>query len=422
MNCLFSLIALLIGATRDSAPLDRCHSDPTPAGARNRQFAIRESVRNLPFQFFWTWLSGCPLPGEEPLVRRTPLMHTLDSIVGFLLALVLGSWLILSGLIWPLPLVLLLATGRARKSYITIEHQVVHSQLFHIKLRDLRQFCNQLIGEFIGVLFWVPEPDLYHQTHAGSHHKNRDVATPRDKDGAPIFKLGFLPGMQIRQYWSLLWCTVFSPRFYFQSGINRLWLSLVTSSRKRIIMSWAFLAALLLPLSAVKGWWAVLLVYSLSVFVGFPAAGLLQMCGKHFWGCHLDKLGTSERTALVCQGRFLLDPYPSPGSSHNDYICFWARLFGYHLPVRIAVLNGDVQHHDWHHRIPGSAEWTESSFARMRDINAGCPNWSNLPSYTHSWSLGESIARTFQEMAAAPPLTEEWLAVVNNQADGSDVA
>lgn len=390
------------------------HSDKTTTC--NRGFVIRESVRHLPCQWFFTWLSGCPLPGEGPRFHRTPGMHTLDSVGGFFLALAFGAWVILSGIIWlwplALPMAILVAVGRARKSYITIEHQVIHSQLFRIKWRKLRRFCNRLVGEFIGLVLWVPEPDLYHTTHSGSHHKNRDLATPRDQDGAPFFRLGFQPGMPETAYWRLLWRTIIDPRYYIQQAGKRIWLSLVTSSWRRIVLSWLLLSLLLAPLFVVNGWWAFLLIYVVSLFIGFPVAGLLQMGGRHHWGCHMDKLGTCARTALVCQGRFLLDPYPSPNSSIKTYARFWIRLFCYHLPARIAVLNGDVQHHDWHHRYPGSPAWVESSYARMRNIEAGCPGWEDAPPYTHTWSLGESISRTFREMSAAPPFTEEWLAVV----------
>jgi hypothetical protein len=384
--------------------------------ARRLGFAIRKSVSHLPCQWFFTWLSGCPLPGELPRFQRSPLLHTLDTVGGFVIAVVLGAWLLASGSFWLvaglLPPIMLLAVGRARKSYITIEHQVVHCQLFRLKSRPLRQWCNRVVGEFIGLVLWVPEPDLYHETHAESHHKNSDVATPRDRDGAPFFRLGFLPGMAERAYWELLWWTLADPRFYLRQTGERLWLSLVNSSRRRVILSWILAATLLAPLFVISGWWAFLTVYLISIFVGFPIAGLLQMSGRHFWGCHMDKLGTCARTALVCQGRFLLDPYPPPGAPLGAHLWFWARLLGYHLPARITVLNGDVQHHDWHHRYPGSPFWNESGHARMRDIENGSPGWDHLAPYTHTWSLGESIARTFQEMSAAPPFSDEWLAQV----------
>jgi hypothetical protein len=378
-------------------------------------FTIRSSVRHLPCQGFFTWLSGCPLPGERPRFRRTPALHTLDAVGGFGAAVTLAAFVLHIGSIWlsmiTLPPLFLLAVGRARKSYITIEHQVIHAQLFHLRNRKLRCWCNQAVGEFIGLVLWVPEPDLYHETHAESHHKNSDLATPRDKDGIPFFRLGFLPGMPEAAYWKLLWGTLADPRYYAQQIRSRIWLSLFASSRRRVILSWMLAGLLLAPLIATSVWWDFLTVYLATIFIGFPIAGILQMSSRHFWGCHMDQLGSPLRTALVCQGRFLLDPYPPPRSALRLHLRFWARLFGYHLPVRIAVLNGDVQHHDWHHRYPGSPAWDESAYARMRDIEAGCPGWEHAP-YTQTWSLGEAIRRTFAAMAAAPPFSEEWLASV----------
>jgi hypothetical protein len=392
---------------------------PAPAGAveaRQRAFAIRESVRGLPCQWFFTWMSGCPLPGERPSFRRTPGMHALDSIGGFLLALALGAWVILTSPPWLLPVtlppLLLLAVGRARKSYITIEHQVVHSQLFRIRYRKLRQCCNRMVGDLIDLLLWVSDPDLCHETHDESHHRNRDLATPRDRDGILFFRLSFLPGMPKTAHWKLLRDTLTDPWYYLRQTEERLRLSLITSSWRRVVLTWAF-AGLLLALGfIVSGGWVFLRGYVSSVCVVFPAAGLLQMSGRHYWGCHMDKLGSCARTALVCQGRFLPDLYPTPDSRLREYVWFWVRLVGYHLPARIAVLNGDVQHHDWHHRYPGSPAWIESAYARMRDIENGCPGWEDAPAYTHTWSLGESIRRTFQEMSTAAPFDEKWLALV----------
>src|SRR5262249_13963754 len=151
-------------------------------------------------------------------------------------------------------------------------------------------------------------------THSESHHKSKDLATPRDRDGIPFFRLGFLPGMPEAYYWRLLWHTLIDPRFYLRQAGERVMLSLITSTWRRVVLSWLLAVLLFTLLLEVSGGWAFLLIYLVTIFIGFPAAGLLQMTGRHFWGCHMDKLGARARTALVCQGRFLLDPYPLPGT------------------------------------------------------------------------------------------------------------
>lgn len=399
-------------------------SDEHLTQPRNRDTAIRNSVRALPGQRFFDWLSGCPQDGSTPPKWRTPATHTLDAVGGFFLAWAAAAASVLSGSVVVaaciLPPALLVMTGRARKMFITIEHQVVHSQLFRIKSRPLRVWLNRLVGELVGVSLWLPEPSHYKETHAESHHNFDELATPKDKDGISFFRLGFRPGLPVADYWRLLWRTLTSPHFYLRETGKRVRLSLFESSRLRLVLSWLWLAALLVPAPWVGGWWAALAVYGTAVFVGFPAAGLLQTAGRHHWGCHLDKLGTRERTARVCQGRFLLDPYPSPGAGVRARAVFWLRLVFYHLPVRLAVLNGDVQHHDWHHRVPGSKDWAASGHARARDAAAGTPGWQGLP-YTHTWTLFEAIGRTFAAMSAAPPLTEEWEAVVREAADSEPI-
>jgi hypothetical protein len=38
--------------------------------------------------------------------------------------------------------------------------------------------------------------------------------------------------------------------------------------------------------------------------------------------------------------------------------------------------------------------------------------WPDGPLYVHTWSLFESISRAFEQMSSAPPLDEQWQAIL----------
>jgi hypothetical protein len=382
--------------------------------SRHTTFSIRMSAGHLPLQWVLTWLSGCPLPGQMPAFKRPPITQVADTIGVFLVLMVVG--IILLKIDNPiayigLPLIWLIATGRARKSFITIAHQAVHAQLLTVRNKRARELLNQAIGEVIGVLFWVPSPDKYFQSHVRSHHKLLELATPLDQDGVSLFRLGFLPGKSKRDYWVLLAKHLANPLFYIREMFVRIRLRLLSSSPLQRLASWVFLVSLLGTAYSYNGWQALMLVYCVPVFIGFSFSGLIQGLGEHGWGVRMDIVGKNERVLQVSQGRFLFDAFPAPGSSIAQLV-WWSRLITYHLPARIAILNGDVQHHDWHHCDPRSLRWTESAYARADSIGQFAADQHCTP--THSWSVLESLERSFDSMSQAPLLTEYWKDQLDN--------
>ena len=257
----------------------------------------------------------------------------------------------------------------------------------------------------IGVLFWVPSPDKYFQSHVRSHHKLLELATPLDQDGISIFRLGFLPGKSKREYWLLLAKHLANPLFYIKETFIRMRLRLLSSGPLQRLASWVFLVSLLGAAYTYNGWQALMLVYCVPVFIGFSLSGLIQGLGEHGWGVKMDIVGKLARVLPVSQGRFLFDAFPAP-SNRIAQLKWWSRLITYHLPARIAILNGDVQHHDWHHCDPRSLRWTESVYARADSIEQFAEDQHCIA--THSWSLLESLERSFDAMSKAPLLTKHW--------------
>ena len=84
---------------------------------------------------------------------------------------------------------------------------------------------------------------------------------------------------------------------------------------------------------------------------------LLQLLSEHDWFME-SSLWQYRRFyhRASSWGRFCGDPVPNRDLNFTYRWCawliWWFRLFFYHLPVRIAVLPGDLPQHDFHHRYP----------------------------------------------------------------------
>lgn len=418
----------------------RCEIDRVPE--RNRSISIRQSGRHLPGQVFWDWLSGVPLGRRRAWVSRTPLLHVCDSVGGLLFAVVLGYAALRLGGWWLLLLAvsLPLTVGRARKCHMTIVHQAVHDQLFQIKNRHLRKWANRLLAETIGVFLWIPDFQTYKKAHVVSHHNPEETATPKDLDGKivftmrfggpgggaathppdvddtatpgdvdgrEVFTLGFVPGMPRDYYRTLLWRITTSPKFYLTDFRQRIYFSLFEAAWYRRAAA-ALLLLSLVTLSWLRaGWDELVILYLLPVFPLFKLCGLLQQLSEHMWGTHMDLVGSRDRLPLVCQGRFLFDPFPGAelrgGARLRALIRWWLRV-PYHLLVRVCVLGGDLPAHHHHHFHPRGTEWVSATHACAARTQA-----DQQYQYTHAWSLGEALDRVFTAMSCAPPLGRKWL-------------
>jgi hypothetical protein len=409
---------------------------------RSRSIAIRQSGRHLPAQFFWDWLSGVPLGRSHFWVASTPSLQVCDSVGGLLVATAAGCMVLQLGGWWLLTMVLILPliVGRARKCHMTIVHQAVHDQLYQLKDYRRRKLANRLTAEIIGVLLWIPDFQTYRKAHAVSHHNPGETATPkdldgkvvftmnyglprgepvtraasdddaattRDEDGKEVFALGFVPGMSREYYSALLRRVVRSPRFYLTDFWQRIHFSLFVAPWYRRVASALFLTGIL-ALTWLSGQWVALIaLYLLPVFPLFKLCGLLQQLSEHMWGTHMELVGSRERLPLVCQGRFLFDPYPGAelrGVVRMRAVARWWLRVPYHVLVRVCVLGGDLPAHHDHHFHPRDPDWvyaTRSLVTRM--------NEDTEQQYSHAWSLGEALDRVFNEMSAAPPLEQKWL-------------
>lgn len=392
-------------------------------GAENRDLTVRQSVRNLPCQPFFTWLSGVPLSGStSPKFTRKPWMHVLDS-VALAPVLIAGAGCCLAAggaAAWAAVPLMLIATGRCRKVAMTVQHQIAHSHLLEIErnvvdaatpyavltpvakaeIKKLSKTVNGVVSHVCTSVFWIASLREYIESHAKNHHNAKDLATPTDEDATAFYGIGFTPGKSVRSYWLLLAKTLLNPWFYLRGCWGRFKQAFGSTRTGLEKVSSIFVMVLLLGALAAGGTWMCSAVMYLAVlFLLVPAAALLQQISEHLWGCYMELLTSGQagkRVELVCQGRFNLDRFPSQDVAHrwSKILVWWLRL-PYHIAVRLIVLPGDLSAHAVHHLHCHDLAWIHA------------PSWTlsayqtEPERYRHCWSIGKAIARVFHAMSLA---------------------
>ena len=232
-----------------------------------------------------------------------------------------------------------------------------------------------------------------------NHHSDTIFTGPKDPDAKFLMDLGFVPGMAKSAAWRLLRKTVISPRFHWKFFRARLRSSTKTASRRRKAFTLMMLAALA-SLAVLTPWWMFVLAVALPVGPLYNISGLLQFLSEHRWLHESASRLDHEQYKAACWGRFCGDPLPA-----NDcrgwragiaWTKWWVRCLGLHLPVRLAVLVGDLPAHDWHHllRLAGSSptDWVQGNHARQASIDNGDP--AGL-SHREIWGIETMIDTVF---------------------------
>lgn len=355
----------------------------------SESYEIRESYRALPFQGFWTWLTGKEL--RDRLDHRpTPPWMILAEAWLLLLTGLGGSFLAYQYCIWLLPLFWIFTTGGMRHFVATVGHMCVHGFLFRAAA------SNKLVAEVIGITLFVQGYAAYRQDHMLSHH-GHNFGTEHDRDGKAICLLGFEPGKSVPQLWcNLLWLLV-SPTFHWAFWVARFKENFLTASRLRT-------GAALLWWSVVGyagyrfGYGLLLALYLLPVLVLYQISSLLQLVTEHIWLGRQPGDSTKETHHKLSLGRFCGSRAPGRLRSLGDFAKWgvWlAAQFGYHLPVRVFILQGTFPAHDWHHRHGGSRAWANVTREREKDILRGDAEIA----YQDHWGMINIYNAVFTELS-----------------------
>lgn len=222
--------------------------------ARNLNTEVRESVSRairsvLPRPFTrmaeaaFTWMSGCPHEGQQPLYRRTKVLCTIEAFVGFALAVALGYAFVEWGLWYLLPISWILVVGRMWALF-NIFHHATHKTLFE------SERLNRTLAFASSLVMFASSLDSYRDEHIRSHH-TRAMCTYQDQE-APFMPLGFRPGLTSHYYrWRLIWL-IATPWTYLQYTRYRLWDWQRSEPIARQLAVWTFAVALI-ALAALTG-------------------------------------------------------------------------------------------------------------------------------------------------------------------------
>lgn len=364
---------------------------------------VRASFRRFPdwTQNFWTWFTGKALPHQEPLIRHTWLSYLGLTLAVFFAGLSLSTvavayhfrlwWLALPGG-W------ILSLAGARTMILVIAHQCIHRQF------SGNPRVDAFVGELVTVLTVFQDAHAFKVEHFDAHHRRSIFATADDPPVQVLLGLGFRPGMSRRQLWLRAVAVFLSPAFYARGFADRLKCNLFSGTWRRAgFFAWA-------------GWWLSLpfwLDHGIAALVfafGFPViifaqlSALLDKLGEHAWLTPPDpEHGQRYYHVAASWARFCGRALPPPSLPLPKRLAAWlswllAMLF-YHLPARLLVVVGDLPNHDYHHRFPGTPDWTIAAYARQRDIDRGrCDG----PGYTEVWGMGRAIDRMFRALSETP--------------------
>ena len=318
-------------------------------------------------QPFLTWLMGYPYPGQKP---SFPLKHWTLAVGFWGSVCVLGiastfCLLNVAGFaLVALPVSMLLTVSGARALQVHICHQGIHKNL------SGNPRIDRIVVEVISTVIVVQNFDGYEHDHDGIHHPR--LASDEDPD------LKFILGVMNLKPWltkqanrKRFFKALISPKIHALFLAGRLRANFVTSPLYRRLMS---LGWLLLVVAAVlaSGMWLEFIVGCVLPMTGLYAmSAMAQFYTEHFW-VEKRKAGQSAKqhfTSLLVN-RHLGDPLP-PSDAPAIYwfalwIMWWARLFLYHLPIRLGVLPANLPVHGGHHLWPLDKGWTNSVFTFRR--------------------------------------------------------
>lgn len=361
---------------------------------------IRESYAALPFQAFWTWLTGKELRGRRPQWSSSPLECLIWSCV-WLLGGCTASIIILlneQNRFWLIPSVIFTAGG-ARYIVATIIHHAVHHTLFVSPLK------NKILSEILSTVIIVQPYDTYRQFHVFEHHGS-DFSTAGDQDLAAIYRMGLTPGKTVTELKMILFLQCINPVFHIKFLIGRIKSNFIGVPLYRALMSVAWFCALV-ALACWLGFEIFCLAIVLPLVLVYQICSILHLVTEHVWV--IRKAGETVRSSHVNNslGRFCGEGTPT-GTSVITLTPMWLLWFVrhllWHLPCRILFLQGSLVAHDWHHRNGGKRTWPNAVQAREEEIIKQAANGEY--SYSDIWGFHKAVEHTLSGISQSEEVVE----------------
>ncbi len=363
---------------------------------------IRESYAGLPFQSFWSWLTGKELSGRVEIKNNSRFGALLSSTALFFGGVYLSSLVVKSNDIsnWFLIFTSMISVAGARYIVATMIHQAVHNSLFD------STHLNRIYSELFSTILVVQPFDSYRKFHVEEHHSNA-FSTLDDKDLSALYKLGFTPGTSVSEMKRKLFSHCISPKFHLQYLIGRIKSNFVDTPLYRKTLSFVWLSSLVF-----LAYKAGPIMFSLVVIIPFvfiyQVCSLLHLITEHLWVVKSHGLASEQAHIDNCLGRFNGREMPSlEGAwlkgSINRLIWFGEHLV-YHLPIRLLVLQGTLTVHDWHHRYGAHPGWANTIQLREEEVQAQIASGDS--NYIDVWGFHNVINYVLESISNAEPITE----------------
>ncbi len=389
---------------------------------------VRYTMSKLPkfLQWFLTWLTGKPLGGQKPLIRRSNLSHLFTAYLVLVAGCVVSIYSIYTGAyLLYLPAVVLIVSG-ARKLIPTINHYCVHKDLLPASLRKKYSWMHPYIADFNSSILCLQDFKSYKAEHL-AHHDIKNVASIIDPDMGFMWQLGFKAGMTKPELWrKYLWNLLFPfsklHRLFVKSRTKTIFFN--ATPFRVIVQLFTF------GILAIIGWYfgfaVVFFALVLPMTYFYHIASLMQFSSEHLWLSDVEEdgllqaegnyKGLMNRSKRITNARFCGEAIPNTNNDNWIYtVCKWCvwvfRMVFVHLFVRLFVLPGDLVVHDWHHRCGFGADWANGFYARAE--MAEKIKDTDLP-LTEVWGLYSAIDAVFENFAKMQPINPALIEMDND--------
>ncbi|MEO1617716.1 MAG: hypothetical protein AAFV88_17830 [Planctomycetota bacterium] len=391
--------------------------DISPSLEQAHSTCPRQSMSDLPawMQPFLTWMTGKPLPDQQPWFAIGPVLYVTWTLLQFATGVALSA----IGMLFPshaglllIPAGWMLTIAAARTMTDTLLHQAAHNQLFPRHPR-----WNNAIGDLCSIGAIARALCKYRPEHVVHHSR---LAETVDQDIRFLLSLGFVPGRSIAWYWCRMVLQLISPSFHGRAICQRLNANLTSGGwcrRVVFVLTWSMAVVVAIG-SAAPATFVVALLFPLTV--GVQAVNLIYVLTEHRW-VRIRYVGESCRVMLcrMTSGRFLGAAYPNRSSDGWWKWLRWWLCVPLWISQRIVIWAADTVAHDDHHRHPLSTNWTLAIYER-RDHAATIG--AHDPPYTEIWGVCNAINATFASFAAFPAGSKLGDAVVIDQQENEEVS
>lgn len=363
---------------------------------------IRDTYRRLPFQGFWTWLTGKEIAGRQQGRVLTAVECTVLSTFVYLGSMVFTVWMVVADTPVVLIVASMLATvSAARYIVATVIHHGVHGAIFESERN------NQLLCEILSTITMVQPYDSYRKFHVAEHH-GRHFSTTDDQDLAAIYTLGLKPGVRVERMAKILLWQCVNPCFHLSYLWGRLRCNLHQVPVYRMLIAIAWLALLGWVISKVG-------IMAFAVGVILPNVMLYQICSllhlvtEHAWLLRNEHEKVRDSHINNSHARFCGRALPDTGLSGvawvRAWVGWWLEHIGVHLPTRLLIVQGSLIVHDWHHRAGTNRHWTRAIQMREADVQREAA--AGKCTYTDYWGIHAVLRAVLTRISQGSVFVEE---------------